>query len=357
MASNNEEPEGDDATRQSSFPSNFHVWDSRYGRPDEAFSIFRETICNTFMPWTPEVNSRPFQGRVESVSFENGVVGRVQMTPIIAVKTRQNIANSVDECIHGNLILSGELKVDQGGRTNIARPGDLVLYRSFTPVTLTLKPDEFFDNLAFIIPRSNFSNISNHDDKFNNCLLSKDTIIKPLANCLELIKKNLHSFPHDELSAIFNACVALLPVSAGCFGGASKQREAPRLSHMLREVLNFINKNISNPDLSPRLAAKELGVSTRYIHKLLAHSGTTFSAYLTAERLEHIKSELIAFSGHLVPVSLLAFQWGFNDLSTFNRAFKDRFGCTPSHLRAHAEPLSIPELEAAQAAVTEKRPH
>ena len=89
------------------------------------------------------------------------------------------------------------------------------------------------------------------------------------------------------------------------------------------------------------------------VSQLLAHSGTTFSAYLTAERLEHIKSELIAFSSHSVPVSLLAFQWGFNDLSTFNRAFKDRFGCTPCQFCAHPEPLSIPE-PIPQAIVTQK---
>jgi AraC family transcriptional regulator, positive regulator of tynA and feaB len=351
VAGNNDEPEGDDATRQPtfrSFPSSLNVWDSGYGPPREAFSNFRETICNTFMPWTPEIISTPFEGRVESVSFDNGVVGRVRMTPIIAVKTRQNIANSVDECIHGHFILSGELKVDQGGRANVARPGDLVLYHSYDPVTLTLKPDERFDNLAFMIPRSKFS--QNPDDKFYNCLLSKDTIIQPLANCFELITKNLHSFSRDELAALFNACVALLPVSAGSVG---KQLEVARWRDMLREVTKVINKNISNPDLSPGLVAKELGVSTRYIHKLLAHSGTTFSAYLTAERLDHIKSELIAFSSHPVPVSLLAFQWGFNDLSTFNRAFKDRFGCTPSQFRAHPEPLSITEL-VPQAIVTQK---
>jgi AraC-like DNA-binding protein len=63
-------------------------------------------------------------------------------------------------------------------------------------------------------------------------------------------------------------------------------------------------------------------------------AGQASSAYIcrhniVGERLERIKSEMIAFSGHAVPISLLAFQWGFSDLSTFNRAFKNRFGCTP----------------------------
>lgn len=324
----------DDDKCQSS--SNLHVWDSRYGRPAEAFSFFRETICNTFMPWTPEVTGTPFEGRVESVSFEHGVVGRVRMTPIVAIKTKQNIANSTEECIHANFILSGELKVDQGGLINVAKPGDVVLYQSFSPVTLTLKPDEFFDNIAFVIPRSEFSDLPQSDNMFRNCLLTRDMIMQPLASCLGLLSDNLHSFSHNELSAVFKACVALLPLSAGGVGSATKKFEIQNMNHMLRDVLSFINKNISNPDLSPGLAAKEFGISTRYIHKLLAHCGTTFSAYLTGERLEHIKSEIIALSGHHVPVSVLAFQWGFNDLSTFNRAFKERFGCTPSDFRAHA---------------------
>jgi AraC family transcriptional activator of tynA and feaB len=314
-------------------PATFQVWDSRYGRPAEAFSVFRETICNTFMPWTPENLGSTFEGRVESISLEGGVVGRVRMTPIIAEKTKQNIANSIDECIHGNFILAGELKVVQGTRINIAKPGDLVLYQSFSPVSLTVKSDELFDNLAFIVPKSKFSHVQDAADKFSNLLLTKDKIIHPLASCFELITENLHSLSHDEISAIFNAFVALVPLSAGFLGGNAKKPAVSSMSDKLREVLGFIHKKLSDPELSPHQTARELGISTRYIHKLLAHAGTTFSAHVTEERLEHIKSELIAFSGQHLPVSLLAFQWGFNDLSTFNRAFKQRFGCTPSEIR------------------------
>jgi AraC-like DNA-binding protein len=328
------EPEGDDATFHSS--SNFHVWDSRYGPSTQAFSVFRETICNTFMPWTPEVVGDNFEGRVESISLDKGVVGRVRMTPIVATKTKSNIAHSVDECIHGNFILSGELKVVQGGRTNIAKPGDLVLYHSFSPVTLTVKSDDFFDNLAFVIPTSQFAAVPNAEDHFCNCLLSKRRLIEPLDSCLALLTKNLYSSSPDELSSLFNACVALLPLAAGRFGSDSRKTEIPKIGHLLHDIHNFIDENISEEDLSPRLTAEHFGVSIRYVQKLLAHSGTTFGTYTMGERLQRIKSEMIAFSGHRVPISVLAFQWGFSDLSTFNRAFKDRFGCTPSHFRGHS---------------------
>ena len=114
---------------------------------------------------------------------------------------------------------------------------------------------------------------------------------------------------------------------------------------MARDIINFIDEKISNQNLSPRLTAEHFGLSIRYVHKLLAHSGmTTFSSYITAERLEHIKSELVALSAHRVPISVLADQWGFADLSTFNRAFKDRFGCTPSHFSADWDRQHPPRL-------------
>jgi AraC family transcriptional activator of tynA and feaB len=313
-----------------------HIWDSQYGPSTEAFSVFRETICGAFMPWTPEFSGGNFEGRVESVTFENGVVGRVRMSPIIARKTKSDIAHSTIECIHGNFILSGEVKVDQAGRSNIARAGDLILYHSFSPVTLTEKPDAICDNLAFIIPRSRFAAIPNADDHFCNVLLAKNKLIDPLSSCLASIAKHLRSSSSDELSALFDACVSLLPLAAGCFG-EKKKTEIAKTSHLLSELLDFIGENISDPNLSPQLTAEHFGVSIRYVHKLFAHSGTTFSSYVTAERLEHIRWELAAFSGRRAPISVLAYRWGFSDLSTFNRAFKDRFGFTPSHFRPCTE--------------------
>lgn len=323
---------GSDPKSQQPSPPHFHIWDSRYGPTTEAFSVFRETICRTFMPWTPETKSNSFEGRVESISLESGVVGRVQMSPIVASKTKHDIADSAYECIHGNFIVSGQLEVLQGDRYNIAKSGDLILYHGFSPVKLTVKPDEPFDNIAFIIPKSRFSTISTADDKFHNRLLSNGMRMGPLYGCLASIANNLHSFTPSEISSVFEACVALLPLAAGCFGENARMPEI-RGNAMLRELRHFINDNISEPDLSPRLAAKNLGISARYVHKLLAEAGTTFRSYVTAERLEHIGADLIAANGGHVSVSLLAFQWGFNDLSTFNRAFRDHFGCNPSQFR------------------------
>jgi AraC family transcriptional activator of tynA and feaB len=196
--------------------AHLEIWDSSWGRSAEAFSFFREIICERFMPWTPETSHSPFAGRVESVSLEKGAIGRIRVSPIVAVKTKQNIEDSIAECIHGNLIISGELKVEQGNHSHYAKPGDLVLYRSFVPVTLTVKPNQTFKNLAFTILRSEFSEIPNSPEKLHNRLFSRDAMIEPLKSCLTLIAEEFDSLSFAELSAVFNASISLLPLAAGC---------------------------------------------------------------------------------------------------------------------------------------------
>src|SRR3569833_931985 len=105
------------------------VWDTHYCAPSIAFSYFREALCGTFMPWSPELNpGAEFNGRIQSLALGASNLGRVQMTPLVAHRTKRNIADSPIDCIYANYVLRGEMKVEQGGRENIAKRGDLVAY-------------------------------------------------------------------------------------------------------------------------------------------------------------------------------------------------------------------------------------
>ena len=308
--------------------NHLNVWDSKYAAKVEAFSLFRETICTAFMPWTPEFYGKNFTGRVESIALRNGAIGRVRMSPLVAIKNKSNISRSPIDCIHGNLIISGELKVDQGGTTNVAKRGDLVLYESFSPVTLTERSDTPCDNLAFIIPTSAFANLR-IDHKFSNVLIPSEKLNGPLGGCLTMIAQSLCTAPAEELTALFQACIDLLPISVGLIE-TSRQPGTSR-NYLLNRLVEYIDQNLADPELSPRHVAKQFEISVRYLHKLFAQYGKTFSAHITAERLNRIKRDLSISSGRRPQISTVAYRWGFNDLSTFNRTFKKQFGCPPKN--------------------------
>jgi AraC-like DNA-binding protein len=77
-----------------------------------------------------------------------------------------------------------------------------------------------------------------------------------------------------------------------------------------------------------------LGISVRYVHKLFGFTGKTFSAHVLAKRLDFVRRDLVCTNCYNQPISMIAYRWGFNDISAFIRAFKKKYGCSPSEYRA-----------------------
>jgi AraC-like DNA-binding protein len=315
------------------------VWDTQYCAPKDAFAIFREGICSTFMPWSPEHSGEAaFKARIESVTFEKGAAAHVALTPLVALRTEANIAASPDHGFYGSYVLLGEMQVEQAGRVNVGKSGDLLVYDTTLPVKLTQRGGRCYEDLGFFIPRECLPIASDQECHFRNVVLTRERMMRPLSHCLTHLAANVTTSSKEELQALFEACVALLPVALGCYDTCqSDMRQDAPPNELLREILEFIDRNISDVALSPGTAAKHFGVSQRYVHKLFTRSVTTFGSYVLTKRLEHIRRDLLLPSCRHLTISRLAYRWGFNDLSNFNRAFKNRFGCSPTQCRAQLE--------------------
>ncbi|MGW1420869.1 helix-turn-helix domain-containing protein [Bradyrhizobium manausense] len=82
--------------------------------------------------------------------------------------------------------------------------------------------------------------------------------------------------------------------------------------------------------LTPAMAAAALGWSVRNLHKICQDSGTSFGKMLLNIRLAASTQKLVsARQGHQ-QISELALECGFRDISHFCRAFKQRYGLSPS---------------------------
>ncbi len=101
----------------------------------------------------------------------------------------------------------------------------------------------------------------------------------------------------------------------------------------LKAVKHDIMEHITDSELSINQVALRQGISPQYIRALFHSEETTFADYVTGLRLDqayrHLHNPLYIDRC----ISTLAFDMGFNNLSWFNRAFKHRFGLTPSEAR------------------------
>lgn len=313
--------------------NNVVVWDTEYHPPRDALGVFREAIRNSSIPWTTDLTSiGDFSARVETSELDRGILNRVRVTPFRSERNAADVKNSDAEYIFVGFELHGTVIVDQGGFTTTVRPGDLLLTRSDIPKAMAHQPDSIHQAMVLVIPKNVFSDTIKDEKYYTNFVIPRDKIIRPLSACASFLNEQFLTASLDELNGMLDALISLLPLATGIDNGRHDLSASPSAA-LFRELMHFIEKNISNSSLTPQAAADHLNVSARYIHKLFAGSGVTFSAYVMSKRLDHIRQELSSHSCCKQSIAALAYRWGFEDLSTFNRAFKQRFGCTPSQCR------------------------
>ena len=85
----------------------------------------------------------------------------------------------------------------------------------------------------------------------------------------------------------------------------------------------------------PASFAARLGVSVRYLHRLLEPTGRSFSEHLIGCRLDRAAAMLRDPACRL-KIGDIACQAGFSDISHFNRSFRRTFGDTPFGMRVRS---------------------
>jgi AraC family transcriptional regulator, positive regulator of tynA and feaB len=115
----------------------------------------------------------------------------------------------------------------------------------------------------------------------------------------------------------------------------------PRLAPALAQAAkDLADSRLADPELSPPLLARQLNVSVRTLQRAFATTGESVTAYIRHRRLEEARLALTTPSGRL-SVSELAAHWQFADSSHFIRAFKKRYGRTPTeYARSTRSPRS-----------------
>ncbi len=68
-------------------------------------------------------------------------MSRIQVTPHVTSRTLQDIAKSETECVYAVFAASWNMTIEQGGRSTVTRQGDLALFTSERPATVTQHPE------------------------------------------------------------------------------------------------------------------------------------------------------------------------------------------------------------------------
>ena len=135
---------------------------------------------------------------------------------------------------------------------------------------------------------------------------------------------------HDWANGLDDAIWPLLDMA---YASLRPPTEVNRREERRRALFEEVARDLTDPDLDVHRIACRMGVSPRYVQMLFAELGTTPRGYIQERRLE-LAARRLELEGSATTVTDVAYDVGFNDLSSFCRAFRRRFRTSPRNYRS-----------------------
>ena len=305
------------------------VWSTEQVSERERFDYWRAAISHAFVPLEPERDDPVgFNGRIEPIGPVSLRASTVAAARHHVRLSRQGLSRQRANPFFVNLLHRGRAEVCQHGEIRLATPGDVYVVDSSAPWSVDFTAD--FEIFCVELDES----------MLRHRLGTRGRLTAPVlsgaqgAGCvLSRYMSLIRSLPSGELAGMETLmtehCASLLArINAGAQATTPALRDRQATLHA---VLAFIERNLTDPKLSPEAACNALNVSRSYLFKVLAEHGETFEGRVRNARLAACRETLLRRPA--MPVSRIALSWGFADVASFNRAYRRRYGETPSQTR------------------------
>jgi AraC-like DNA-binding protein len=298
------------------------MWREIYGRTIAKFDI--EPINN--MPFSAGVTLRSLPGL--GVASGHRSDARYRMTRELAAKSNDNLIFA--------LVTNGVGVISQQGREATIGVGEALLMSAIEPSVSTLHSAGRFVTLS--VPRDAISPmIVDAGSMLVRPISRHNEALRLLTDYLGILKQSDRLSRPELQRVVVTHIHDLLASALGATQDAAILAEQRGIrSARLRAIMVDIVENLGRRELSITNVALRHRVTPRYIQKLFWSEGTTFTAYVLERRLAEANRMLGDPRFASYTISDVVYKVGFGDLSYFTRAFRRKYGTSPSDARAMA---------------------
>lgn len=245
-----------------------------------------------------------------------------------AVKRHYRQARSEGEDKYfGVLMLEGSQSVEQDGKVVTLHPGEFALYDATRPHHLHFSGT--WREIVVSIPRPALGQlVVGVDDLMATPIAIGDGVGKIMGTFLEGMSSQMTHIAEEEMLRLSETAISLIAMTMGSLRRNDATQSRLKAVTLMR-VKKFVRENLQMPELNPQMIEQATGLSSRYINRLFEPENTSLMRYVWQMRLERCAEELASQRSVALRVSDVAMKWGFNDMSHFSRAFKERFDASP----------------------------
>ncbi|TWB58339.1 AraC family transcriptional regulator [Rhizobium sp. ERR 922] len=152
---------------------------------------------------------------------------------------------------------------------------------------------------------------------------------------LSLMDSTIHEIDHLDEARRASVGQTMLELVRTMIGADLQQATpvANPLHTLLQRIRDFIDLNLERPDLTITMIARRMGCSVRYVYRAFEVECLTPSDYIWDLRVQKAAEKLRDAGGYAGEISEIAFALGFSSSAHFSRAFRLRYGVSPSQWR------------------------
>ncbi len=298
-------------------------------RAEERFDYWHELVYRTYAPCNARVQSMPdFEGRLKISEFGTAEISDVSSTGIRYERTSYDVRCGPRDDFFVSFMLAGECNFEQNGRHVRHRAGDVLLYDSAQPYVY--RYEHKYHSILMRIPRPLASARFVDVERLGGAVLCGRTAFgKLLGTMLSEARDLAETVDQDTLQSLCPSILDTIATAVRCGTGEAVAATAGKRAK-IEQVKRYLCDHISDNSLNLERVAKDQGLSVRSLCRMFSEMGATPMGWLQARRLD---AAYLAISEHKVSsITNAALDFGFNDLSHFDRSFKKQFGVTPKSL-------------------------
>lgn len=308
------------------------------------FATWTSLVSRAFVPLeVTSEHSSSFHGRIRSRLLGDIYISEITATEHQVHRTPDLISAGARPYFKLSLQLAGSGMLMQDGREAILSPGDIAIYDTNRPYTLTF--DREFRSLVVMFPHAMVDLPAETIGHITATRIPGDEgLAKLVSPFLSHLARNMERISgRSGIRLMHNTIDLVATVLHSQLDAQTGESSHGHRAALLKDVHAYIDEHISDPDLSPGEIAAATFISTRHLHGIFKEQGVTVSAWIRSRRLEHCRRDLADPLLASKPVSAVASRWGFVDASHFSRLFRSTFGISPSDFRerASASPETI----------------
>ncbi|MDQ5924050.1 MAG: hypothetical protein QG598_1129, partial [Bacillota bacterium] len=238
------------------------------------------------------------------------------------------------------ILIDGDLTYYIEGKAYILKPWDILFVNKNEIHKPVVNPDKYYERIVIWLNPDFMAKYAQGNNDLLKCfevaIKNNYNLLRLNMKSIDIIKNLIQDIQNCNNSNEFGSeilkeslFVQLMVLMNRLFLNSDKNRDIEDIQYdkTIEGVLNYINSNLEN-DLSIDTIASEFFISKYYLmRKFKNQIGSSIHNYVVQKRL--ILARSLISDG--LSMSSVCSRCGFNDYSSFVRAFKKVYGVSPSN--------------------------